>query len=375
MSWGLISGLGKGISDAGTTVGNAMMRKMERDEAAAQREREKEEDREFRRQQDALYRKPADAAGSGSSSGGGGKGGGSLSLEDIAEGGKAEAIVAREMGVDVPTLRKLRRGSETGDWSAFEQPTEDPNVGPVKYALPDGFEKYAASKTKALANVEKTFVFGKDYKDVAAGEQTAFETGLGQGVVAGTMDPTKASQATSVMKGNAPFGGDSNVTRNVVTGDVKTTPVGQSAIFENNAQARKALADAAKDANNPNAPGAQDRLTTIVNSANSTLTNLEENRPGAKDPKEAQAAWQKQYDAAIEVRDLAMSGLRDRIKNDSRPTPAPAPAPRVDNNAGKPDNSPKQTSQFKVGETRTVQNGPNKGKTARWDGKGWALVN
>jgi len=31
------------------------------------------------------------------------------------------------------------------------------------------------------------------------------------------------------------------------------------------------------------------------------------------------------------------------------------------------------TPSYKVGETRTVQSGPNKGKTAEWDGNGWVL--
>jgi hypothetical protein len=238
MSGLILTGLGRGISEAGTSVGNAMMRKMELDEAAALRAKEKEDER-------ALRLELAGMRNSSSSSSSRGSGGG-MGIEDIGEGGTAEGMVARSMGVDVPTLRALRQGSETGDWSSFKKPKEDPDVGPVQYELPDGFEKYRDAKIKALSRVEQMFAMGKDFKDAAAGEQTAMETDLGRGIIGGQVDPTKAGQATAVMKGVAPFGGDSNVTRNVLTGEAATTEVGRSAITENNAQAGRASAEAGK---------------------------------------------------------------------------------------------------------------------------------
>jgi hypothetical protein len=161
------------------------------------------------------------------------------------------------------------------------------------------------------------------------------------------MDPTKASQATSVMKGSAPFGGDSNVTRNVVTGDAKTTKVGDSVIRENDADAGKARADAG------GGDPAKARTESLTTEAE-TLRKAMDSMTGMKLKADYRARLERVLDEL------------ERRRNQPG---------KVDNNAGKPDNSPKQTSQFKVGETRTVQNGPNKGKTARWDGKGWVLVN
>jgi len=301
MSWGLISGLGKGISDAGTTVGNAMMRKMERDEAAAQRAAEKEEDREFRRQQDALYRKPADAAaGSGSSSGGGSKGGGIISV----------ATQAAEAGMTVPEYEAYWKAQETGDMSAFKQnrTVEDESGGHSVNELPEGFDQHYKAKMRVLGEIRKKAELGKDYQNVAAGEQTAFETGLGQGVVGGTMDPTKASQATSVMKGNAPFGGDSNVTRNVVTGDTKTTKVGDSVIRENDADAGKARADAG--GGDP-AKARTESLTTEAETLRKAMDSMTDKK------------LKEQYRARL---DRVLDELEKRRG-------------KVDNNAGKPDNS------------------------------------
>jgi len=332
----ILAGLGKGIADAGATYGNMMTRQIEAKEAAERRAAEREEDREFRRQQDALYRKPVDSAGSSGSGSSGGKGGGGISV----------ATQAAEAGMTVPEYEAYWKAQETGDMSPFKrtQTVEDESGGHSTSDLPPGFEQEYKAKMRVLGEIRKKAELGKDYQNVAAGEQTAFETGLGQGVIGGKIDPTKASQATSVMKGSAPFGGDSNVTRNVLTGDTKTTKVGDSAIRENDAQAGKARSDAG--GGDP-AKARTESLTTEAETLRKAMDSMTDKK------------LKEQYRARL---DRVLDELEKRRG-------------KVDNNAGKPDNSPKQTSQFKVGETRTVQSGPNKGKTARWDGKGWALVN
>jgi hypothetical protein len=217
------------------------MREYERQQAAELRRQEKEEDRAFRAQQDALYRNPA---GSGSNSSRGG--GGGIALDDISEGGKAEGILAREAGVDVPTLRALRKGSESGDWSAFKRSKviEDESGGHTRDELPEGFEAFKTAKLRELATIEKKFAFGKDYKDVAEGEKTAFQTDVGRGIIGGTIDSNKGAAATATTEGKAPFDESGGVVYSTMTGANKATPVGQSQINENNAQAGKATADA-----------------------------------------------------------------------------------------------------------------------------------
>lgn len=106
---------------------------------------------------------------------------------------------------------------------------------------------------------------------------------------------------------------------------------------------------------------AQDRLTTMINSANQTIKSLNEGSKG-KTPEE-KANWQRQMDDAVALRDMAQRQLKENLgaKSDDKPKGG-------DNSNVKP-----SASSFKVGETRTVASGPNKGKTAEWDGRGWVL--
>ena len=72
-----------------------------------------------------------------------------------------------------------------------------------------------------------------------------------------------------------------------------------------------------------------DRLTTMVNSANTTIKSLQESGKG-KTP-EAQAEWQRQYDDAVVLRDKAMSLLKGQIDEKAPPKPKPEPgAPKTE---------------------------------------------
>lgn len=232
--WG---GIGKGIADAGSQIAGLMYKGIAAEEDRKdrlalkmydieQRARDKEADRELRR--DLLENK--------ASSGGGG---GGLALKDINEGGAAEGIVARQAGMTVPELRALRNSSQTGDMTPFMQKStvEDESGGHDVTALPPGFEKEYKAKLKALAAIEESYALGGKYDDVQKGRRT------GQQIDATTRaeaDPKQAGiigQAMAVGEGKDIVGGDSNVTRNKFTGETKVTPVGQSVINENNAQA------------------------------------------------------------------------------------------------------------------------------------------
>jgi hypothetical protein len=65
-----------------------------------------------------------------------------------------------------------------------------------------------------------------------------------------------------------------------------------------------------------------------------------------------------------------LTELNAEMKQFKRPAKegegAAAPKPNDNSNAKSPPS-------YKVGETRTVASGPNKGKTAEWDGRGWVL--
>lgn len=68
----------------------------------------------------------------------------------------------------------------------------------------------------------------------------------------------------------------------------------------------------------------RDRLTTIVNSANATIKSLQDGGRGAT--KEAKEEWQRQYDAAVALRNQATRLLQSSL-NDRGGTPNPSAAP------------------------------------------------
>jgi len=70
-------------------------------------------------------------------------------------------------------------------------------------------------------------------------------------------------------------------------------------------------------------------LTTMVNSANTTIKSLQEGSKGSTP--EAKAEWQRQYDDAVVLRDKAMTLLKGQIDEKATPKPgAGAPKPEPD---------------------------------------------
>lgn len=65
-----------------------------------------------------------------------------------------------------------------------------------------------------------------------------------------------------------------------------------------------------------------------------------------------------------------LDGVLDELKRRREGgQPVPSQGPSGDNRGQTPTNQPK------IGDRRSVQSGPHKGKTVEWDGKGWVLVN
>lgn len=88
-----------------------------------------------------------------------------------------------------------------------------------------------------------------------------------------------------------------------------------------------------KKAGSPKTPTA-DRMTSVINSMNQMLKNLDENRPRSTATAEEKADWQRQKDNAIAVRDRATAKLNERFDDDgsapakeSKPAPKPAATP------------------------------------------------
>ena len=361
----ILAGIGKGIADAGSTMANIGIRGYETREAARLRSAEKDEDRLWREEQkeldrdrqderDRMYRRTAEQQAAGNKGTGGMKG---FAPEDIAPGGKLADMMAGQMGMTVPEYEQFYSARKTGDMSAYA--TESKDIGKVlddeygeqtltERVVPEGFKKEFAAKSKMLSDIQQSYVAGNEAKNIAEGRQIGLITNTMEGVLAGTITPTKAGQATAVGKGVAPFGGDSNVTRNVLEGGVSVTPVGESAIAENKAQtgAQNKLAekhgeeiikiredvkkiqaeipevnartkkiqaetgqvgkDGGKDTDKT-----QERLSSVVNATNATIKSLEETKPPASSP--ARAGWDAQYADALALRAEATRLQREAL--------------------------------------------------------------
>lgn len=333
------SAMGQAIANVGTTIGGFMSQSARDDE----RRRELEERRAYESERDALYKRTADQQAAARSGGGGASGRvGALTDEE-------KDYEAAAMGMTRPQYERFMSAQRSGDMSAFKRDTQkttttesgDPYNPEVAVTTvkdyPPGFEQEFASKQKTLARLREERSFGKDYKEVVEGRQGMQNIGLvNEAMAKPDMIPTLGASKAAV-KGEGMFDGDSNTTRNKFTGKSEATAVGKSVIGENAAQGDKARADAAGS-------GKVDINGVAANSK--ILMDLAQAAEDRGDPAAA-----KQY------REKAAQASLNAIDKKVPPPAKPAAA------------------QFKEGETREIQAGPNKGKTARWDGKGWVLTN
>ena len=409
-----MGGIGQGIANAGNAIGLIGVRDYEMRQAHALREDERQNQRDWQEQQkqdqrdwqagqNEIYKRTADQKG-----GTGGMKG--FAPEDIAPGGKLADMVAGQMGMTVPQYEQFYNARKTGDMSyaqvegepvvAADEARQMTTVTPTK-KLPEGFQKEFAAKSKMLSDIQQSYVAGSEAKNIAEGRQIGLVTNAMADVQAGNLDATKAAQISAIGKGHVPFGGTSEVDRNLITGESKLTGLGTAAAAEktagaaeNTAQAgaASALADKHKEEINkikkeveklaveiPEVKArteeirartgkvtaetgevgkdkkgqTQERLSTVINSANATLKSLEDNGPG-KTPA-SKTLWEQQRADAVALRDEAIRLQKEALG--ARGTPPPAA----------------DTSGHKVGDTQVVQAGTNKGKTVKWDGKGWVL--
>lgn len=427
---GLIwAGIGKGIADAGATAANIGIRDYEMREAARLRSADKEEDRVWREEQkdidrdrqderDRMYRRTAEQQAAASKGTSGMKG---VDPADIAPGGKLATAFAAELGMTAPEYERQYNAMKTGDLSAFKTETKD--IGKVldneygeqtltERVVPEGFEKEFAAKSKAIGALSMVYATAGEAKNIAEARQIGLITGAAEGVLSGTGDVTRAYQAGGIVKGSDRYKEGGGVVLETATGANKETAVGTATISEKNAQAAQATAGAAEktaqaatqtklaekhgediirikeevkkiQAEIPEVkartaeiqartgkvkaeagevgkdkPGeTQERLSTTSNAINATITSLENNKPAANSP--SRASWDTQYADALAVRANVTRLQKEALEARSAPPPPPAAAA--------------DTSGRKKGDTTVVQSGPNKGKTAVWDGTGWKL--
>ena len=281
---GLVMGnIGQAISGFGANIGNLMFKSIgdeaDRDARIAAKREEwmaRLQDRQDARTENndvkrELLEMRLDAGGGKSgSSGGGGKSGG-INMEDIKPGGSQEVWAAGKLKMTVPEYTELYNSMKTGDRSAFLQNLTVSNKGiggaggeinaaatgtdvglQTAKTLPPGFDAEYRAKMQKLADLHESYALGGHYDDVMKGRQQGFQTGVGEGVLAGNIKPGAGSEAVGASLAKERFKVEGGEKLNVYQGTSETTALGKSQINENNAQAVKA-----KDAGGAKAPRVQ----------------------------------------------------------------------------------------------------------------------
>lgn len=369
---GLVMGnIGQAISGFGANVGNLMFKSIgdeaDRDARIAARREEwmaRLEDRQLGRtenndlRRELLEMKIDSGGGKSGSSSGGGKSGG-INMEDIKPGGSQEVWAAAKMEMTVPEYARFYSSLKTGDKSAFLENLTVSNKGiggagdeinaaatgtdvgsQTSKVLPVGFEAEYKAKMKKLGDLQESYALAGHYKDVAQGRQEVFQTGVGEGVLAGNIKAGAGSEAVGASLAKERFKVEGGEKLNVYQGTSETTALGKSEITENKAQAGSAGALSKKYGKEVEKIDAEiaggvfnknssEKLTSIINSANATIKSLDESSKGSTP--EAKAEWQRQRDDAVAVRDKAMALQKSGL--DAREKPKPEPAPKADDAA------------------------------------------
>lgn len=354
---GLIwAGIGQGIANAGSTMGQFLMRSQEREadrdwrEKQAQEQRDyrdklEQERRDFRAEQNAIYRRTAEEQMAGRAGAGAGKDPG-IQAADLQPGGKYAGMAAGQLDMTENQLAELQQYRKTGDLSKYGKQigtTLDDTYGEqavteVPQALRDEFKL----KAKALSQLEESYALKGSFDDVMKGRNTAFKTGMGQAAFEKPEVAPRAGQAVAVSEGKPLINIEGGEKYNQYTSTSSTTPLGKSQITENLAQAGEATAkgkaaetkaerqeklklETTKDLERKvenNLAILHENLGVNKNEANAALENLK--KKAATDPKAAERLKNLQpfIDDVAEAR-------QELKKWRAQPVAGEAPAPAV----------------------------------------------
>lgn len=133
-------------------------------------------------------------------------GGGTKGAIDYKEGSTGEESLAADMDMTVPELRRFRASQKTGDTDAYA--TDDMNasgdgIGPSdgKRGVTPATQKYLSDKRKLLGEITRMYQQGDAYDDSAKGRDTVQRMAAARGIMDGTVDAKKVSQAYLATEG------------------------------------------------------------------------------------------------------------------------------------------------------------------------------
>lgn len=240
----LLSGLGAGAQAYGRS--EMVRREQERRDAATLAAIEARQSR-------------ASGGGSGGSRGSSGSGAAAAPLDRAT----LDRNVAAVLGLNEGDIERIQSGSfwdrtrqagggmgtdEYGNELAESAPTT------INDGRAEGWEQLQAKKLQEIRQLREAFAFGEDYEKVAKGMGERQTQGMLERYEDGN---DRSGRAAMISQGKGIFEGNSDVTRDVVGGETKTTPVGDAEVAKKRAEAGKAVDQgraAMTKANQPPAP-------------------------------------------------------------------------------------------------------------------------
>lgn len=367
MSGLVYSALGQGISNTGNSMMSVMGREYDREDRQEEQRRRDLENHRWKEEQRLLAAQQS--SNKGPSTGG-------LSGDALDEAAAAEA------GMSLPEYRASLQRFKTGDMSALKRDVQkmatvdesDPYAPEMTSTtvneVPKQLEQEERAKWKTLQRLRVKYSMGEKYKGLTEGEQNDFETGVGRGVIEGTINRDIGAGAVGAMKG-MPGYKESNgtVTDQYMGGPGVSTAVGESQIAENRAQANKYNAEAGRAAKEP--IGKNEDLATLqqmrksaeetLRDARKALTEFDKinqgdlTRPGREKLKQERDGLTTEVaNARAELQKISdrLGRRLDETEAASRPgapkaaAPAPAPAPAAARPAAPAASAPKKANDY-----------------------------
>lgn len=299
--------MGAAVGQSMSDVGGMMFREQDREE-------ERERERLFRAEQNELARTSREEIATANREA---KEKPEVSDDDMNE------LTAGRLGMSVPEVVAHRDAVRTGDESQFNFDEYPAGISP----------ETIKAKRRSIYEILEQYQTGKDYKPLEEGRSEKHKRGLVDKAIAEPDAAPAIAQGVAAGAGKGAYGGNSDVVRNEFTGSVSTTDIGRARItnMQSDAKLDQAKIDeiAEKIKTGVLSKEDSDRLTTVIEKANSTIKSLTDNPPG-RNP-EAKAAWQQQMKDFEALRERARVLLNSQLDKRDPPTPGkPAPGAKKD---------------------------------------------
>lgn len=230
---GLIwAGIGQGIANAGSSMGSFLMQQQAREAERDYRERQAQETRDFRAEQNSLYKRTAEEQNAGRAG---------IQPADLQPGGKYAGMAAGQLDMTENQLADLQQYRKTGDLSRYAKPigtTLDDTYGEQTVTeVPQALKEEFKLKAKALSQLEESYALKGNFDDVMKGRNIGFKTGMGQAAFEKPEVAPRAGQAVAVAEGKPLYDVKDGTQLNLYSGKNEATAVGSSVINENTAKA------------------------------------------------------------------------------------------------------------------------------------------